>query len=85
MRVVPFAIPSVPLPLLPSLLQSVREVVLAVPAGQAGRRREELGRAVYGEILRVGEGEKEWAMGWWGVWAGELVGGRLGILLQRSI
>ncbi|KAH8104589.1 hypothetical protein BXZ70DRAFT_998607 [Cristinia sonorae] len=59
------AVPSVSLALLPRLLDEVRRVIVTSGGGEK-EKREELVRALFGELERnVGDREKEFVMEWW--------------------
>jgi hypothetical protein len=60
-------LPSLPLPLLPRTLDSIRSIVLSLPLHTDGdERRKELVEELFKEILeRVGDREKETVMRWW--------------------
>ena len=67
-------VPSLPLPLMLHVLDRIRDIILEKDLPCAGsdtgnaprERKAELVDALFREILeRVGDGEKEVAMGWW--------------------
>jgi hypothetical protein len=69
-------LPSLPLPLIPRTLDSIRSIVLSLPLNADGdERRKELVEELFREILEnVGDREKEVIMRWWYEVREELVG-----------
>lgn len=66
---------SLPLPLLPPALESIREIVLSLPVDSG--ERKELIDEIFRELLeRVGDREKEIVMRWWYEQREELAGSR---------
>ncbi|KAA1479310.1 hypothetical protein DENSPDRAFT_789064 [Dentipellis sp. KUC8613] len=61
------SLPSLPLPLLPSALDAVAEIIQQYPGkAEVKGSRSELIQSVFKIILeQVGDREKEYAMGWW--------------------